>query len=62
MIDRDFDWRDDAPRTPWHDSVIYEVHVKGFTARHPDVAPELRGTYAALAPPPIDRATCSSWA
>ena len=32
--------------TPWHETVIYEVHVKGFTARHPDVPPELRGTYA----------------
>jgi len=32
---------------------VYEVHVKGLTARHPDIAPELRGTYAALASPPI---------
>ena len=42
-----FDWRDDRrPRTPWHETIVYEVHVKGFTARHPDIAPELRGTYA----------------
>jgi glycogen operon protein len=48
-----FDWRDDhRPRTPWHNTVVYEVHVKGFTARHPDIAPELRGTYAGLASPP----------
>ncbi|HYS93453.1 MAG TPA: glycogen debranching protein GlgX, partial [Candidatus Acidoferrales bacterium] len=39
-------------RTPWHETIIYEVHVKGFTARHPQIAPELRGTYAALASPP----------
>ncbi len=31
------------------DSVLYEVHVKGFTARHPDIPPEIRGTYAGLA-------------
>ncbi|MCA1665621.1 MAG: glycogen debranching enzyme GlgX, partial [Myxococcales bacterium] len=49
-----FDWRDDRrPRTPWHETIVYEVHVKGFTARHPDIAPELRGTYAALGSPPI---------
>jgi glycogen operon protein len=48
-----FDWQNDRPPlTPLPDSVIYEVHVKGFTARHPDIAPELRGTYAGLASPP----------
>jgi len=47
-----FDWRDDrSPRTPWHQTVIYEVHVKGFTARRNDVPPELRGTYSGLAHP-----------
>jgi glycogen operon protein len=49
-----FDWRDDRrPRTPWHETIVYEAHVKGLTARHPDIAPELRGTYAGLASPPI---------
>jgi isoamylase len=49
-----FDWRDDRrPRTPWHETVVYEAHVKGLTAKHPDIAPELRGTYAALASAPI---------
>jgi len=49
-----FDWQDDRPPgTPLHDSVIYEVHVKGFTATHPDVPEELRGTYAGLATPPV---------
>jgi isoamylase len=42
---------DDRPRIPYADSVIYEVHVKGFTARHPQVPPQLRGTYAGLAHP-----------
>jgi isoamylase len=47
-----FDWGDDhPPRTPPHESVIYEVHVKGFTIRHPEVPPELRGSYAGLAHP-----------
>ncbi|HJY02359.1 MAG TPA: glycogen debranching protein GlgX, partial [Streptosporangiaceae bacterium] len=44
------DWEGDAqPRRPYADTVIYEVHAKGFTARHPDVPEELRGTYAGLA-------------
>jgi glycogen operon protein len=47
-----FDWQNDRnPRTPWHETVLYEVHVKGFTARHPDIPEELRGTYAGMAHP-----------
>jgi isoamylase len=47
-----FDWGNDrSPRTPWHETVLYELHVKGFTARHPEVPEELRGTYAGLAYP-----------
>ncbi|MEU8804710.1 glycogen debranching protein GlgX [Spirillospora sp. NPDC048819] len=49
-----FDWGDDRPpRTPYHETVIYEAHVKGLTARHPDVPRALRGTYAGLAHPVI---------
>jgi len=45
-----FDWEQDRPpRTPLSESVIYELHVRGFTKRHPDVPEELRGTYAGLA-------------
>ncbi len=45
-----YDWEQDrAPRTPLSESVIYEVHVNGFTMRNPDVPEELRGTYAGLA-------------
>ncbi|MGE3886708.1 MAG: glycogen debranching protein GlgX [Vicinamibacterales bacterium] len=52
VIDPRFDWQDDRPpATPLHESVLYELHVKGFTARHPDVAEELRGTYGAIAHP-----------
>jgi glycogen operon protein len=47
-----FDWGNDRqPQTPWHDTIIYEVHVKGFTKRHPKVPENLRGTYAGVAHP-----------
>jgi len=47
-----FDWGGDRlPRTPMHETIIYEVHVKGFTQRHPEIPPELRGTYAGFAHP-----------
>ncbi|HWC38615.1 MAG TPA: glycogen debranching protein GlgX [Acidimicrobiales bacterium] len=47
-----FDWGNDRPPgTPWHDTVVYEVHVRGFTIGHPGLDPELRGTYAGLASP-----------
>ena len=50
VVDGAFDWRGDAPpRVPWADSLIYEAHVKGFTARHPAVPNAVRGTYAGLA-------------
>jgi isoamylase len=52
VTDESFDWEDDdllRPRIPWHETVIYEVHVKGFTMNHPDVREDLRGTYAGLA-------------
>ncbi|MGH7265059.1 MAG: glycogen debranching protein GlgX, partial [Candidatus Rokuibacteriota bacterium] len=53
VIDPAFSWGDDRRlRIPLNESVIYEVHVKGFTARHPDVPKALRGTYAGLASPP----------
>ncbi|HVY44456.1 MAG TPA: glycogen debranching protein GlgX [Minicystis sp.] len=49
-----FDWENDRhPLTPWSDTVIYEAHVKGFTARHPDVPERLRGTYAGIATDPV---------
>jgi isoamylase len=48
-----FPWGNDhhRPHYPWSDTVIYELHVKGFTALHPDIPPALRGTYAGLAHP-----------
>jgi glycogen operon protein len=42
---------DERPRVPWEDTVIYELHVGGFTRAHPDIPEELRGTYAGLAHP-----------
>ncbi|MBN2192643.1 MAG: glycogen debranching protein GlgX [Polyangiaceae bacterium] len=50
VIDGAFTWGDDrAPRTPWSRTVVYECHVKGMTARHPEVPERLRGTYLGLA-------------
>ncbi|MGH3030413.1 MAG: glycogen debranching protein GlgX [Gaiellaceae bacterium] len=50
VVDPHFDWEDDAkPETPWHDTVIYEVHVRGFTKLHPGVREDLRGSFAGLA-------------
>ncbi len=52
VIDPAFTWgADQPPRIPWNETVIYEVHVKGFTARHPQVPKALRGTYSGLASP-----------
>jgi isoamylase len=53
VVDPAFTWSDDqSPRTPWSDTVIYEMHVRGFTMNHPDVPPALRGSYAGLASAP----------
>ncbi len=49
-----FDWRGEAPpNVAYNDTVIYEAHVKGLTATHPDIPEEQRGTYAAVAHPAI---------
>jgi glycogen operon protein len=54
VVDPAFTWGDDRrPNTPWNETLIYELHVKGFTFKHPDVPPPLRGKYAALATPPV---------
>ncbi len=50
VVDSQFRWGDDAhPRTPWHKTLIYEMHVKGFTKLNPHVPEPLRGTYSGLA-------------
>ncbi|GAC1647933.1 MAG: glycogen debranching protein GlgX [Herpetosiphon sp.] len=52
VIDPTFDWGNDrSPRRPLAESIIYEMHVKGFTMEHPGVPAALRGTYAGLATP-----------
>jgi isoamylase len=54
VVDTAFTWGNDRPPgTPWGETVIYETHVKGLTARHPDVPEDLRGTYAGLVAPPV---------
>ncbi len=56
VIDPAFTWGDERrPNMPWNETVIYEVHVKGFTKLHPDIPEELRGTYAGLATEPAIR-------
>jgi isoamylase len=53
VTDPTFDWENDVwPRTPWHETVIYEAHVKGFTKLNERVREDLRGTYAGLASEP----------
>jgi glycogen operon protein len=54
VVDPTFPWAEDRPlRRPWNETVIYEMHVKGLTARHPEVPPGLRGTYAGVTCPPV---------
>ncbi len=50
VVDQAFTWGDDRPlKRPWHETIIYELHVRGFTKRHPGVPEELRGSYLGLA-------------
>jgi glycogen operon protein len=52
--DPSYHWGPDKPpRVPWNDTIIYEAHVKGLTALHPDVTPQNRGSYAALGDPAV---------
>jgi isoamylase len=52
VVDAAFDWGGDArPQTPWHQTIVYETHVKGFTKRLSALPEEIRGTYAGLAHP-----------
>ncbi|MDQ1364758.1 MAG: isoamylase [Acidimicrobiaceae bacterium] len=52
VINPYFEWENDRhPRTPWHETVLYEVHVKGFTKNNPRIPEAFRGTYAGLAHP-----------
>jgi isoamylase len=54
VVDPAFTWQDDhSPNIPWNQTVIYETHVRGMTARHPGVPEHLRGTYLGLASDPV---------
>ena len=54
VIDPAFSWGDDRrPTIDWHEMVVYELHVRGFTMQHPDVPAPLRGTYAGVATAPV---------
>jgi isoamylase len=51
-----FDWQDDRPlRVPYNETIIYEAHVRGMTMQHPDIPPDVRGTYSGLAHPVMIR-------
>jgi isoamylase len=54
VIDSAFTWDHDRhPRNSWEETIIFELHVRGFTIRHPAVGERQRGTFAALASPPV---------
>ena len=56
VVEPAFTWGNDRPpATSWHESIIYEMHVRGFTQKHPDVEPGTRGTFAALTDPAVVR-------
>ncbi|MBD3289558.1 glycogen debranching protein GlgX [candidate division KSB1 bacterium] len=52
VIDPAFDWGEDRPPAiPFHKSIVYEMHIRGFTKQNPEIPPEIRGTYAGIAHP-----------
>ena len=52
VVDSSYNWEGDTlPKVPYHKSIIYEAHVKGFTKLHPEIPEDIRGTYAGLAHP-----------
>jgi isoamylase len=54
VVDTAYTWGDDRPpNTPWSDTVIYEMHVRGYTINRPDIPQQLRGTYAGLGTAPV---------
>ena len=55
IVDPDFDWKGEAGRAgrAVGQTVVYEVHVKGFTKKHPGVPEKLRGTYAGFGSQPM---------
>ncbi len=54
VIDTAFNWGGDrSPDVSWHETIIYEMHPTGMTARHPDVPPNMRGTFAGLSVPEV---------
>ena len=54
VVDTAFTWaKERPPRIEWHESVVYELHVRGFTMRHPQVPEAFRGTFAGLSAPAV---------
>jgi isoamylase len=54
VVDTAFTWGNDRLlHTRWHELIVYEMHVRGYTMKHPGVPPAMRGTFAGLASPPV---------
>jgi glycogen operon protein len=53
VIDPAYTWGRKPDARPWHETILYEMHVRGFTMRHPDVPASVRGTFAGLAAAPV---------
>ena len=53
VVNSAFTWGRRPDQRPWHETVIYEMHAKGFTMRHPEVGDAVRGTFAGLAAAPV---------
>ena len=53
VVDPAFTWGRRPPRRPWHEAIVYEAHVRGFTMRHPEVPERVRGTFAGLGSPAV---------
>src|SRR5690606_37475520 len=53
VIDPAFTWGRRPGQRPWHETITYEMHARGFTMRHPEVAPAIRGTFSGLSAAPV---------
>src|SRR5690606_1837287 len=53
VIDPAFTWGRRPGQRPWHETITYEMHARGFTMRHPEVDPAIRGTFSGLSAAPV---------
>jgi len=55
VVEPAFTWKERPPQRPWHESIVYETHLRGFTMRHPEVAESVRGTFEGMSHPAVVR-------